>query len=268
MTPRVSWIAHTLLYGLSGVWLVGCGGGSGESGAANNPVGNPPTTTSTLLKTNITTCATADQNDLLCTPQALADVFGLKQDAEIQSGTNPNYQIVRRNNDACVEDRVTGLTWELKTRDTASIHYVDHAVYWYEPDFRKNGGNAGLEHDFAAGFAPGEVCGFHIEYCNTHAFIQKLNQQQYCGYSDWRLPKPTELSNLVDYGATTPPFVYQPVVVSVDAFYWTGIPVDIDGRNPAAKAVSFFTGATSATETLYAAYAIAVRGQQFAVANP
>ncbi len=261
MIHRTAWVAKTLLYGLSGFWLVGCGGGS-DAGSPNNTVGNPTPKSGVLLSTNITRCASSDQNDLLCNAQSLAELFGLNQDAEVQSGASPNYKIVQRNNQRCIEDAHTGLTWELKTTDT-SIHNVDYGVYWYEPDPRKNGGNAGLEHDFSSEFAAGEICGNHIEYCNTHAFINKLNEQKYCGYSDWRLPSPIELTNLVNYGATTAPLVYAPVVITMDSFYWTAIPTEVDSGNPAVKSVSFFSGATVPNEILYAASAIAVRGTPF-----
>lgn len=241
--------------------LSGCGGGGGGSGSSSTPP-LQNSNKSVLLSTNIKTCATADQNNLLCNATALGEFFGLKQDAEVKVGVAPNYRIIQRNNDRCIEEAHTGLTWELKTTDT-SIHNVDYGVYWYEPDLRKNGGNAGLEHDFNAEFAAGEICGFHIEYCNTHAFINKLNEQKYCGYSDWRLPSLLELNNLVDYGATTPPLVYAPVVVTMDSFYWTSIPAEVDSGNGAAKAVSFFRGSNVANEVLYAASVIAVRGQPF-----
>lgn len=259
-------ISTQICWGILGstLLLAGCGGGSG-SGSSQTTTPPPLTTTpSVLLQTNINTCATANQNQLLCNAAALEDVFGLKQDGEVKAGRIPNYKIVQRNNQRCIEEATTGLTWELKTSSTDdSIHNVDYGVYWYEPDGRKNGGNAGLEHDFNAGFAAGEICGFKLEYCNTHAFIQKLNAQQYCGYSDWRLPSPLELSNLVDYGATEPPLVYDPVVVTVDSFYWTSIPAEVDSGNGAAKAVSFFRGSTTAQEVLYAASVIAVRGKPF-----
>lgn len=258
-------LSTTISCGLlsSALLLSACGGGGGSGSTTTS---TPPLTSnrSVLLSTNINTCATADQHSVLCHASVLADLFGLKQDGEVNIGLTPNYKIIQRNNDRCIEESQTGLTWELKTASPdTSIHNVDYGVYWYEPDLRKNGGNAGLEHDFNAEFAAGEICGFHLEYCNTHAFINKLNEQQYCGYGDWRLPSPLELNNLVDYAATEPPIVHRPVVVTIDSFYWTSVPTEVDSGNGAAKAVSFFRGFTTANEVLYAASVIAVRGQSF-----
>ena len=37
-------------------------------------------------------------------------------------------------------------------------------------------------------------------YCNTQAFIDRMNEAQYCGFDDWRLPTITELINIQHMG--------------------------------------------------------------------
>ena len=73
--------------------------------------------------------------------------------------------------------------WEVKTTDL-NLH-TDYRIYtWYEPDSRRNGGDAGVQHsDFCA-------------ECNTHDFVVAVNQEGWCGYHDWRLPTIEELINL------------------------------------------------------------------------
>lgn len=75
---------------------------------------------------------------------------------------------------SCVRDNVTGLIWEIKTSD-GSIHDSQWSYSWYETD-----------HDF-----PGEPdlgnCPTSGE-CDTQSFIAALNNTNFCGQSNWRLP--------------------------------------------------------------------------------
>lgn len=245
--------------------LTGCGGGDdGSTPAAQtpNPILNQTPVAVRLNQTNINTCATQTTNNLACTPQQLGELHGLQQDAEVRSGHAANYTMVRRDNQDCIQDQNSDLTWELKTRDSG-VRDAEHFYYWYEPDLRKNGGFSGYEEFFDFGLAPGEICGNHLENCNTAAYLAKLNQQQYCGYSDWRLPTQAELTSLVDYGNTAPasafaPLVFTPFEVTTEGPYWTASPAASDSEF--AKVVNFLTGATALNEKFYPSSVIAVRG--------
>lgn len=256
--------------------LAGCGGGDDSSPTptvqTQTPVLNQSRTDVLLNQTNIKTCATQTETGLACTPQALGDVHGLKQDAEVKAGYVANYTVVRRDNQDCIKDQNSDLTWELKTTD-GGLREVEFGYYWYEPDLRKNGGSAGFEEYSDFGLAPGETCGNHLENCNTAAYLAKLNQQKYCGYSDWRLPTQAELTSLVDYGNTAPasafePLIFAPFVATVSGPYWTATPAA--SNNELAKDVSFLTGAVALSDKYNPSAVIAVRGDSSrrATTNP
>lgn len=130
---------------------------------------------------------------------------------------------------SCVKDNVTGLTWELKT-DDGGLHDKDDSFVWYESDPRLgNGGLPGYEKasDYDASRADQTCSGFSsgnsASYCNTKAFVNRVNLASYCGANNWRLPTREELNSLVDYQAT--PRIdtsYFPFIQST--YYWTSVP--------------------------------------------
>lgn len=90
---------------------------------------------------------------------------------------------------SCVKDNVTGLMWEVKTNDNG-LHNKDWVYSWYEPDKRKNGGDAGTKN--------GGECG-KASACDTYAYVKAVNSVGWCGSKDWRLPNMQELLSLVSY---------------------------------------------------------------------
>jgi hypothetical protein len=118
---------------------------------------------------------------------------------------------------ACVKDNVTGLIWEVKT-DDAGLHDKDDTFVWYEPDNTKNGGSAGYQKlsdvDSAANDAicSGYTAGNVATYCNTHAYVARVNAAGWCGAKDWRMPTVNELSDIArfdryQYPATDAPAI-------------------------------------------------------------
>ena len=98
---------------------------------------------------------------------------------------------------SCVADKATGLVWE-KRDPTTALHGHDTYI-WYQPEQANPGTpRAHPELDWADstcfGFNPDDATSF----CNTSDYAERVNQSNYCGFSDWRLPTANELLTLVD----------------------------------------------------------------------
>ncbi len=88
-----------------------------------------------------------------------------------------------------VRDNVTGLVWEVKT-DSKDANDSGMNLDWCDQNPSTNGGNSGL-------------CGGG----DTEAWIDYLNDNDFGGFNDWRIPTVKELSTLVDYSRSAPPFI-------------------------------------------------------------
>ncbi len=84
-------------------------------------------------------------------------------------------------------DNVTGLVWEVKTTDE-SIHNGSKKFFWCDRNDETNGGHEG-------------TCSDIEDVLDTEAFITKLNEENFGGFSDWRMPTVKELATIVDLGA-------------------------------------------------------------------
>lgn len=98
---------------------------------------------------------------------------------------------------SCVMDEDTGLIWE-KRDPTTALHGHDNFI-WYQPEQSDPGSQrAHLESDWADSTCYGFNSDDPSSFCNTNAYADRVNQSNYCGYSDWRLPTTTELLTLVE----------------------------------------------------------------------
>lgn len=197
-----------------------------------------------LTATGITLCGSDVQNGLLCTSESLGGVYGLGQDAEIQSGSKMNYSIINQNGSECIKDNVTGLIWEQKTND-GKLRDKDWGYTWYNTNsLTNNGGWIGFQ-DINEFDHKGEgvSCGNTLGKCNTQDYIKELNNTNYCGYSDWRLPKITELSSIVDYSAPYPSI--NPIFTNSNVYqFWSSTfgPANI-------RVINGYSGLTSFSST-------------------
>jgi len=134
----------------------------------------------------------------------------------------------------CVKDNVTGLTWERKLSGDAAavINDQDSMYFWYDEDEEFNAGIPGTK-IAPSNFGTEVPCQeFDKEdestWCHTQAFIKRMNDANYCGANDWRLPSIGELNSLVDLGTPDNPTAGRELAIDLDYFkrsqgrnYWT-----------------------------------------------
>ena len=102
---------------------------------------------------------------------------------------------------ACVQDNVTGLIWEVKTNN-GGLHNKDDTFTWYNTNPATNGDANGTENVSTNCF--GYDSNTAATYCNTQAYVNRVNNAGWCGASDWRMPTIKELESLVHYGRIRP----------------------------------------------------------------
>jgi len=174
-----------------------------------------------LDDTGVTTCATATMNGLPCNSVSAGTDLFPEQDAERGRDATANddadghagFSFVKLGPDGaplpdqsapftttpwdCVEDRVTGLTWEVRPSD-GGLRDRDWRYSW-----RDSTGVGGWR---ARGRPNGGTCAGAVG-CDTEAYAAAVNAAALCGQTDWRLPTRSELLSLVDYGAPAPPLL-------------------------------------------------------------
>ena len=152
---------------------------------------------------------------------------------------------------AMVKDNVTGLIWEVKTNKDEIQNYndphdADNTYTWYDSKPATNGGYAGTSGDGT----------------DTEDFIKQLNDSNFGGHSDWRIPTIKELAYLVDrsipYPGPTIDAAYFPNTAA--SWYWSSTTSADD--TGAAWVVDFYYGHDGYGGKNYYDYVRAVRGGQ------
>lgn len=121
----------------------------------------------------------------------------------------------------CIQDNRTGLTWEKKTAN--GLHGKNDTFSWYIRDGFLNGGAVGVDNANQA-VCHGYQTGNDLTYCNTQAFIDRINAEKLCGHDDWRLPYREEIRNIADLSKINPSIDQDFFPNTLGKFYWTASP--------------------------------------------
>jgi hypothetical protein len=198
----------------------------------------PSTAGGSLNDTGVTRCATAAASGLDCGSSAAGTDLFPRQDAESgrdltanddrdghagfsftkldAAGTAVPDQTVAYAVSPwpCVLDRVTGLTWEVRTSD-GGLRDSLWTYSWFATS---------LPQGSPGGTPSGGACA-PAGTCDTEQYQAAVNGAALCGFRDWRLPSRAELLGLVDYGAPVAPFIdtaFFPDAVA--GAYWSATP--------------------------------------------
>ncbi|MGO2129581.1 MAG: InlB B-repeat-containing protein [Pseudoalteromonas prydzensis] len=123
---------------------------------------------------------------------------------------------------SCVRDNHTGLIWEVKT-DDGGLHDKNDRYNWYNPNSNSNGGSPGYQ-DYGGDICYGYDVNNEASYCNTFAYVERVNIQSLCGASDWRMPTRLELMGIVDNGTKNPAIDTQYFPQTRSSLFWSSSP--------------------------------------------
>ena len=86
---------------------------------------------------------------------------------------------------ACVYDQDTALYWEVKS-DKEGLQYTNNTYTWFDGETGDEDGEYSRHCHWGKG-------------CNTKHYVEEINNESLCSFSDWRLPSVAELKTLVNY---------------------------------------------------------------------
>ncbi|NEX16856.1 MAG: hypothetical protein C1943_09565 [Halochromatium sp.] len=187
----------------------------------------PPLLSYPLADTGIDWCADGDTNNLACPVNGYPGQDG--DSGRDATDNDPNdgdagfsYTKLDANGQdlpadaadwSCVRDNVTGSIWEVKTND-GGPRDRDWIFSWYDSD----------SPDGVLGTEDGGNC-FTAGRCDTEKYVQDINAEGLCGFTDWRLPTVQELTEIIHLGRSYPAIDtgYFPHTLSSSRF-WSSSP--------------------------------------------
>ncbi|WP_372767203.1 DUF1566 domain-containing protein [Pseudoalteromonas sp.] len=97
---------------------------------------------------------------------------------------------------SCVRDNISGLIWEVKqesngTLPNTQLREAQNSYSWFLSSV-SNGGETGAE-------APARISCPSTVNCGLEQYITEVNEANYCGGNNWRVPSHRELSSLLYY---------------------------------------------------------------------
>ncbi len=115
----------------------------------------------------------------------------------------------------CVHDTKNSLMWEVKAKDDA-MRNANNLYSWYNPNISDYLGST------IKGIPNGGRCKGEAG-CDTHAYVKAMNEQNYCGHSDWHLPTKDQMQTLVylDNGDESVKINKQYFPETMPSWYWT-----------------------------------------------
>lgn len=152
---------------------------------------------------------------------------------------------------SCVQDNVTGLIWEMKETNPEHPRYFGHTYSWWMASEQLNGG-------FTYHLTPGQCT--QVEPCETQAYVDWVNRQGLCGYSDWRLPSIRELVSIAVISSEIPAFDKHYFADTIKPRFFTSQTYATEPSR--AWYVYFSDGSVSSTGKSDASFVRLVRGGQ------
>jgi hypothetical protein len=146
----------------------------------------------------------------------------------------------------------------VKTND-GGLHDKDDSYTWYNTDPKTNGGTDGSA-DGGGNTCYGYDSTNPSTFCNTQAYVNRVNTAGWCGASDWRMPTIKELKNLVHHGRYNPSIDIGYFPNTVSYYFWSGSPYAT--YSDYAWGVSFYYGDSFDNSRLSSSAVRLVRGGQ------
>lgn len=145
---------------------------------------------------------------------------------------------------ACVLDENSNLYWEVKSAKEG-LQYAQNTYTWFDGESGEEDGEYSRHCHWAQG-------------CNTLAYVEVINEESLCSFTDWRLPAIEELKSLVDYYGDADALIDVAFFPNTQAdTYWTS--TTLENNEFVAYEVPFSYGGTVARDKYFDTYIRLVR---------